>query len=236
MKEHAGVGEGASPEQLKKQRARVIKAGALTGLLGAALALAANMFFVEVQEYKQLKGTLTIEVDRGSDGTVDERREIEDSNVKQAWVEQTEQVSLARYLVDHIGPSPAYALIVNTGENWLVDAFQNLVEPETMIYHGSGTGTAAAAEGDISLGTEITTGLNPDNTRPSCSVVGEGASANIRRCQATVTYDATLAVTEWGLFNQAATGGGTMFSRVVFNAVNVNSGDSIQFTYDLTVE
>ena len=165
MKESSGVGEGASPEALRKQKARVIKAGTLTGLLVAAVALAANIFFVEVKEYKSLKGHLTIAVDRGSDGVIEETREIDN-------------------------------LIVNSGENWLVDSWQNLVEPETMIYHGAGTSTAAAAEGDVGLGTELTTQLNPDSTRSSCAVVGEGASANIRRCQATGTVDATVAVTE----------------------------------------
>jgi hypothetical protein len=205
MKESSGVGEGASQEALRKQKARVIKAGTLTGLLVAAVALAANIFFVEVKEYKQLKGTLTIEVDRGSDGVIDETQTIDN-------------------------------LIVNSGENWLVDSWQNLVEPETMIYHNAGISAAATAEGDIGLGTELTTQLNPDNTRSSCAVVGEGASANIRRCQATVTVDATVAITEWGLFNQASTAGGTMFSRVVFAAINLNSGDSCQFTWDMTVE
>ncbi len=233
MKESAGVGEGASPEQLKKQRARVVKAGALMGLLGAAFAIAANIYFVEVKEYKQLKEALHFEVHR-ADGTVGETGVIEPA-AKFAWVPT--KVTAWQYAANLIGPSPAYALIVNSGENWLVDAFQNLVEPETMIYTASGTGTVAAAEGDVGLGAEITTGLNPDSTRPSCSVVGEGASANIRRCQATVSYDATLAVTEWGLCNQASTAAcPNLFSRIVFSAVNVNSGDSIQFTYDLTVE
>ena len=49
-------------------------------------------------------------------------------------------------------------------------------------------------------------------------------------------FDATAAITEWGLFSQAATGGGVLWSRIVFAALNVASGDSIQFTYDLTVE
>lgn len=209
MKERSGVGEGASPEQLKKQKARVIKSGLLVATLVAALVQAGNIFFVEVHEYKQMKGHLTIVVDTNHDGRFDEqdpeRREV-------------------------------HNLIVNTGENWLVDGWQNLVEPETMIYHGVGTGSVAAAEGDTGLGTELTTQLNPDSVRASCTVVGEGASPNIRRCQATVTVDATVALTEWGLFNQAATGGGTLFSRVVFAALNLAPGDSGQFTWDMTVE
>lgn len=126
-------------------------------------------------------------------------------------------------------------LIVNAGENWLVDCWQGTYEPETMKYHGVGTGTTAAAEGDTGLETESTTALNPDSTRATGSLT-EGASANVLRTVGTVTFDGSAAITEWGLFNQAATGGGTLWSRVVFAAINVASGDSIQFTYDLTVE
>jgi hypothetical protein len=42
-------------------------------------------------------------------------------------------------------------------------------------------------------------------------------------------------VTEHGIFSQAATGGGTLWDRSVFSAINVVSGDSIQFTYTCTV-
>jgi hypothetical protein len=52
---------------------------------------------------------------------------------------------------------------------------------------------------------------------------------------ATVSFDATAAITEHGLFSQAATGGGTLWDRTVFSAINVVSGDSIQFAYSLTV-
>ena len=50
-----------------------------------------------------------------------------------------------------------------------------------------------------------------------------------------MTFDNTAAITAWGLLSQAATGGGTLFDRQVFSAINVASGDSIQFTYDLTI-
>lgn len=125
-------------------------------------------------------------------------------------------------------------LIVNTGEAFLVDAWQNLVELENMKFHGIGTGTVAAAEGDTALGTEITTQYNPDNTRATGSLTE--VSASVFRTVGTNSVDAVAGVTEWGLFSQAATGGGTMFSRVVFTAINLGSGDSLQTTYDLTVE
>jgi len=130
---------------------------------------------------------------------------------------------------------PIRNLIVNTGENFLVDAWQNIVELEIMKYHGIGTSTTSAGETDTGCLTELTTQYNPDNTRATGSLT-EGASTNIFRTVGTNTVDATVAIMEWCLESQAATGGGTMWSRVVFSAVNLSSGDSLQSTYDLTVE
>ena len=62
----------------------------------------------------------------------------------------------------------------------------------------------------------------------------EGASANIYRTVGTLAPDATVAITEHGIFTQAATGGGTLLDRSVFSAVNMVSGDTLQSTYDLT--
>lgn len=125
-------------------------------------------------------------------------------------------------------------LIINTGEGYLVDAWQNLVELEAMKYHGVGTGTNAAAEADTDLQTPCTTAINPDNTRATGSL-GE-ASQSVFRTAGTLTFDAVASVTEWGLFSQAALGGGVMWSRIVFAAIAAGIGDSILFTYDLTVE
>jgi len=125
-------------------------------------------------------------------------------------------------------------LIVNAGEAFLVDAWQNSVELENMKFHGMGTGTVDPAEGDTALGTELTTQYNPDGTRATGSL-GE-ASASVFRTVGTNTIDSgTPAVTEWGLFSQA-TVGGTLWSRIEFAAINLVANDSIQFTYDLTVE
>lgn len=124
-------------------------------------------------------------------------------------------------------------LIVNAGEAFLVDAWQNLVELEIMRNHGCGIGTVAAAEGDTALGNESTTILNPEQRAQGS--LGE-ASASVFRTVGTLTFDGSGAITEWGLFSQQAHGGGTLWSRIVFSAINVANLDSIQFTYDLTVE
>ncbi|MGE4163848.1 MAG: hypothetical protein AB7G23_19140 [Vicinamibacterales bacterium] len=128
----------------------------------------------------------------------------------------------------------SFRVITTAGVGFLVDAWQNLVEPEIMKYHGCGTGTTAEAVGDTALVTESTTILNPDSTRAT-GTLAEGASANIFRSVGTVTFDGSGAITEHGLFSQAATGGGVLFDRSVFAAINVASGDSIQFTYDATL-
>lgn len=127
-------------------------------------------------------------------------------------------------------------VVTTAGVGYIVDAFQNLVELENMKYHGFGTGTGAEASGDTALGTEFTTEYATDNTRPTGTTT-EGASANIYRTVATFSPDSggTLAVTEHGVFSQAAVAGGVVLDRTKFSAVNlVASADSLQATYELT--
>src|SRR3989304_659539 len=86
------------------------------------------------------------------------------------------------------------AFVAYVVDDW--DSGANVID--NFNYHGCGTGAVAEAAGDIALGAECTTVLNPDST-------------------------------------QAATGGGTLMDRSVFAVINVASGDSIQFTYTLTL-
>lgn len=102
-----------------------------------------------------------------------------------------------------------------------------------MKFHGVGTGAGAEAIGDTALTTESTTALNPDSTR--ATGVMTNPSANVVRSVGTVLFDNTAAIIEHGIFSQAATGGGTLWDRSIFSAINVVSGDSIVFTYDLTL-
>lgn len=124
-------------------------------------------------------------------------------------------------------------VVTTAGVNYIVDAFQNSTEVENFKYHGIGTGTNNEAAGDTALQTELTTEYSSDNVRPTGSQT-EGASANIYRTVGTITVDGTVAITEHGIFTQAATGGGTLLDRSKFSAVNLVSGDSIQATYDIT--
>lgn len=126
-------------------------------------------------------------------------------------------------------------VVTDAGVAFLVDDFDPSAATDisTMKYHGCGTGTTAEATSDTALVTESTTALNPDSTRATGTATQP--SANIYRSTGTATFDATAAITEHGLFSQAATGGGTLWDRSVFSAINVVSGDSIQFQYSLTI-
>jgi len=124
-------------------------------------------------------------------------------------------------------------VVTDVGVGFIVDAFQNSVELEIMKYHGFGTGSNAEAVGNTALHTELTTQYASDNTRPTGSTT-EGATANIYRTVGTLSPDATVAITEHGIFSQAATGGGVLLDKSLFSAINLISGDSLQITYDLT--
>lgn len=126
-------------------------------------------------------------------------------------------------------------VVTTGGAGFIVDAFQNLVELELMKYHGFGTGTTNEAVGDTTLVTELTTQYASDNIRPTGSQTE--ASATVYRTVGTLAPDADVAITEHGIFSQAATGGGVLLDRSKFAAVNLvaASGDSLVATYDLTI-
>jgi len=130
----------------------------------------------------------------------------------------------------------SYRVITDTGVAFLVDDWDNdATDITTMHFHGCGTGVGAEAVGNTALGTESTTALNPDNTRATGTE--SQPTANQLRTIGTLTFDADAAITEHGILSQSATGGGTLWDRSVFAAINVvgANGDSIQFTYTCTI-
>lgn len=132
----------------------------------------------------------------------------------------------------------SYRVITDAGvaflvDDWDVNTASGTNDITTLRYHGCGTGTTAEAASQTALVTESTTALNPDSTRATGTQ--SQPSANILQSVGTLTFDASAAITEHGLFSQAATGGGTLWDRSVFSAINVVSGDSVQFTYSATV-
>jgi hypothetical protein len=123
-------------------------------------------------------------------------------------------------------------VVTTAGVNYLRDEFAaSAGDIGNFKYHGCGTGVAAEAIGDVALGAECTAALNPDSTRGVGTQVN--GVAKIYSSVATLSFDAVAAVTEHGLFSAAAAG--TLWDRTVFAAVNVGPGESIQFTYNLTI-
>ena len=119
-----------------------------------------------------------------------------------------------------------YRVVTDAGVAFLVDDMDNNVtDVTTLNYHGVGTGVTAEAAAQTALVTESTTVLNPDSTRATGTK--SQPSANVLRSVGTVTFDGSAAITEHGLLSQAATGGGTMWDRSVFAAINVAAADSI---------
>lgn len=115
-------------------------------------------------------------------------------------------------------------VVTTAGVGFLVDAMQNLTEAEAINWHQSGTGAVAEAVGDTVLGTAVGSRVAGTQSEPS---------ANVYRTVATLSYTTTSAITEHGVFT--ASTGGVLWDRSVFSAINVVNGDSIQFTYNLTV-
>ncbi len=126
-------------------------------------------------------------------------------------------------------------VVTTAGVNYLVQALQNLVEPELLRFHGMGTGTAAEATTDTALGTELTTQYTTTSVRPQGTLTQGAAAANIFETVATVSVKAAAAITEHGIFSQAAAPGGTLLDRSVFAVVNLATNESVQFTYQLSL-
>ena len=128
----------------------------------------------------------------------------------------------------------SYRYVTDTGVGFVVDAWDNSgTTLANLNYHGCGTGTNAENQTDSALQTESTTILNPDSTRATGT--RSQPTANQYRSVGTLTFDGSGAITEHGILSQAATGGGVLWDRSVFTAINVASGDSIQFTYTITL-
>jgi hypothetical protein len=116
-------------------------------------------------------------------------------------------------------------VVVTVGKNftaaWLAATSQ--ANP-FMNYIALGTGTSAAAAGDTALETEI-------GTRVAGTI---SSSTNIWTNQATFGPGvSTGAITEAGIFS--ASSGGTMLARQSFAVQNKLAGDTIVFTWNVTL-
>lgn len=116
-------------------------------------------------------------------------------------------------------------LVTNVGVIYLAQSWTGSAQSiSSFMMHDSGTGSVAAVVTDTVISKPVgvparATGVQTNPVTAQLQSVG------------TQTYTASLAITEWGLFNSAS----SMWDRKVFTAINAVSGDSIQFTYTLSV-
>lgn len=113
-------------------------------------------------------------------------------------------------------------LVVTTGKGYI--AGRMVGTPTAMSHMAIGSGTAAPAVGDTTLGTEL----------GRVSLTSSVAAA------AVVTYIASFgagvgtgAVTEAGLFNAGSAG--TMLCRTTYAVLNKGADDSLSITWTITV-
>ena len=115
-------------------------------------------------------------------------------------------------------------VVTTAGVNYIVDSLQGLATINNLRWHASGTNNTAPAVGDTTLNTEVGTRVSGTQT--------EGASANIFRTVATLTYGSSFTIVEHGILS--ASSGGTLLDRSIFTGIGVDTTTSIEFTYDYT--
>ena len=119
-----------------------------------------------------------------------------------------------------------YRVVTSAFVNFLVDQLQTeSSEIGDFKYHDSGVGTTAENASD--------TGIETTDGESRATGTQTESAANAYRSVGTISYTTTKAITEHGLFSQSSSG--TLMDRTVFSAINVVNGDSISFTYTLTV-
>ena len=121
-------------------------------------------------------------------------------------------------------------VVTTAGVNFLVDAFQNIVEIELMKFHASGTSATAEAVGDTALIAEATT-----ITDRATGSQTEGASANIYKTVGTQGYTGNATIQEHGILSSVTEGAGILWDRSLTGGQAVVSGSAIEWTYSLTV-
>jgi hypothetical protein len=143
----------------------------------------------------------------------------------------TMTAELKAVLIKNDGSTVNYGVL---GRRVVTTAFVNFMTDQLQAetsqwgdfkFHDSGVGTTAENAADTGMETT-------DGEDRVTGTQAEGASANIYSSVGTISYTTSKAITEHGLFSQAT--GTTLMDRTVFSAINVVSGDSIQFTYQLT--
>ncbi len=116
------------------------------------------------------------------------------------------------------------SIFTDVGENLTTDYWDGTASAPASWFVAQGTGVVTAAKGDTALGTEAPEArVAATDTQPA---------ADQNQHVSTITATGTRAITECGLFDASTTG--NMPVRADFAAINVVSGDKIEFTIQIT--
>ena len=113
-------------------------------------------------------------------------------------------------------------LLVNSGKAVVTNRIQGSGTAPQYVAWGTGAGTTAAT--DTTLFTETGTRTSGTMSQQTTSVTNDTFQV-----VGTMTAGASLAITNAGLFDASTSG--NLFVKGDFSTVNLNSGDSIQFTF-----
>lgn len=126
-------------------------------------------------------------------------------------------------------------LVTNAGKAAIASRINGAGSEALFDKIGWGTGATAAAATDTALGAEKDASGGASTTHvvsaATCTRVTTSVTNDSAQMVGTATASGTIAITESGVFNAASAG--TLLARQVFTAVNVVSGDSIQFTWKI---
>ncbi len=118
-------------------------------------------------------------------------------------------------------------LICNEGKTEMAKLLVNTGSPTAFGWIAIGIGTTAANATDSTLGTES---MRESAVASNVTVTTANDTAQL---DATFNIVATLAITESGCLNAASSG--DLLNRQVFSALNVVSGDTIEYTWKITM-
>lgn len=123
-----------------------------------------------------------------------------------------------------------YRYVTDLGVAFLVDDWDDdTTDITNMNYHACGTDNTAEDQTDSDLGAE-STAITDRGTG-----VKSQPAANQLRSVATQNFTGSGAIVEHGLFSVVTESAGVLWDRTVFSAINVDNGDSIEFTYTCTL-
>lgn len=132
-------------------------------------------------------------------------------------------------------------LITTVGKALVAGRINGSGSPAAATAIGIGIGTTAANVADTTLETErkadgtAASGVHALATASvTVSLATTDTANDTARLVGTITFTASLAVTESGVFN--ADTNGTLLARQVFSAINVVSSDTLQLTWNIDVD